>query len=198
MKKLTVLLLVCFCLNGIGQEIPVAKKYSAENLIQIDLYDAWQNAKVYPLSTVAESVEYLPLETNSKCLLGNIIDVTISSRDIIVSVYEGLSYHFNREGKFLNVIGRIGKGPKEFTKLRTCVVDTTNRWVYAVDWEKLVKYDFEGNFLEKYNLKNTLGMQNLILSPGQILMGNISYNYAKPGERFSFYIFSERNKKQGP
>ncbi|MCG6189352.1 6-bladed beta-propeller [Maribellus maritimus] len=189
------LILFLFPFPADAQKIPVAKKLLSEKIINIDLYSAYQKSKIYPLSAVAESVEYLPLETNNECLLANIVDVTVSSKDIIVGVYEGICYHFNRQGKFLNVIGSIGKGPKEFTKLSTCVVDTVNRWVYAVDWEKLVKYDFEGNFLDRFNLGRTLGMQNVMLQPGQILMGNGRYQYAKPGERFSYHIFSEKNKK---
>ncbi|WP_158870418.1 6-bladed beta-propeller [Maribellus comscasis] len=189
------LVLFLFPFPAVAQKVPVAKKLPSEKIINIDLYSAYEKSKIYPLSAVAESVEYLPLETNNECLLANIVDVTVTSKDIIVGVYEGLCYHFNRQGKFLNVIGSIGKGPKEFTKLITCVVDTANRWVYAVDWYKLVKFDFEGNFLEKYNFEKTLGMQNVMLQPGQILMGNTSYQNAKPGERFSLNFFSEKNKK---
>lgn len=194
MRELIITILVFISFFGNAQKIPTAKKQSSADVIQIDLYGAYKKAKIYPLSAVAKSVEYLPLETNNECLLANIVDVTVTSKDIIVGVYEGICYHFNRQGKFLNVIGSIGKGPKEFTKLRTCIVDTANRWVYAVDWEKLVKYDFDGNFLGKYNLGKTLGMQNIILNPGQILTGSGNYQNAKPGERFSFYFFSEKDK----
>ena len=187
---------VCFFVVD-AQNIPVAQKHSSGNLIQIDLYEAYKNAQTYPLSTIAKSIEYLPLETTNACLLNStyINDITITSEDIIVSVYEDKCYHFSRQGKFLNTIGSMGKGPKEFTKLRSSVVDTINRWVYTVDWDKLMKYDFEGNFLEKYKVeKNSLGMLNVMLQSGQILMGNGSYQYVKAGERYSGYVFSDKNK----
>lgn len=200
MKRITILIvfLLRFAIIANAQNIPVARKLNSSEIISINLYDAYKNAKTYSLSTIAENIEYLPLETNANCLLKSdfINDITITSKDIIVSIYEDKCYHFDRQGKFINVIGNMGKGPKEFTKLRSCVVDTVNRWVYAADWDKLVKFDFEGNFLEKYKLeRNSLGMQNVMLQPGQILMGNSSYQYEKAGERFSFYIFSDKNKK---
>jgi len=187
---------VCFFVVD-AQNIPVAQKHSSANLIQIDLYEAYKNAQTYPLSTIAKNIEYLPLETNEDCLLNSsfINDITITSKDIIISVYEDKCYHFSRQGKFLNTIGSMGKGPKEFTKLRSSVVDTINRWVYTVDWDKLMKYDFEGNFLEKYKVeKNSLGMLSVMLQPGQILMGNGFYEFAKAGERYSGYVFSDKNK----
>ncbi|WP_167619139.1 6-bladed beta-propeller [Maribellus sediminis] len=193
---LVLLLQVCSFFAG-AQEIQVVQKHHSSNHFHIDLYKPYKNAKSYPLSTIAETIDYLPLETNASCLLKSdfINDITVTSKDIIITVYEDKCYHFNRQGKFLNVIGNRGKGPKEFTKLRSAVVDTLNQWVYVLDWDKLMKFDFDGNFLEKYNVeKNSLGMQSVMVQPGQILMGNGSYQFAEAGERFCAYVFSDKNK----
>lgn len=180
-----------------AQKIPVSKKLKTDPEYTIDLYSAYKSAKTHPLSTIAKSIEYIPLETTSECLLANAANISITNTDILIFVYEDKCFRFNREGKFLNTIGSVGRGPKEFTKARGCVVDTINNWVYIVDWDKIVKFDFEGNFISRYPLgeKGTLGFPVLLVESGLFLFGNSSYQNAKPGQRFPLYFFSEQNKK---
>lgn len=180
-----------------AQKIPKSNKLKTEPEYTIDIYEAFKNAKDYQLSTVAESIEYIPLETNLKCLLANVANITVTATDILIFVYEDKCYRFNRQGKFMNAIGSIGRGPKEFTKARSCSVDTINNWIYIVDWEKLVKYDFNGNFIDKYspNNKESLGFYVVQSEPGLFLFGNSTYQYANPGERFPLYFYSEQQNK---
>jgi len=192
-----VLFLILFSNFLWAQKIPVAQKQKNEPKYTIDLYAAYKNAKTYPLSTVAESVEYIPLETTNECLLGNISNIIITPNNFFVYVYEGLCYRFNREGKFLNSIGKIGNGPGECMRTRDAAVDTVNQWVYILDYDKIVKYDYSGNFLKSYKpgTEGSLGgFKILTVKPDLLLIGNISYVHDKPSKRFSFNFFSERQK----
>ena len=135
------------------------------------------------------------METTSECLIAKCSNITVTSQDIIVYVYEGICYRFNRQGKFINKIGRIGKGPGECTKTRYNVVDTVNQWVYIVDWAKFVKYDYAGNFITSYTPGSILGLIVKLVQPELFLFGNSSYGYAEPGQRFSLTFFSEKQKK---
>ncbi len=58
----------------------------------------------------------IPLETKKECLIQNIM-LTVSNKDLFVGTqnFPGPArlYRFDREGRFLNEIGRGGKGPGE-------------------------------------------------------------------------------------
>jgi hypothetical protein len=193
MKNLTITMLVCLCFYGNTQEIPVAKKHPAENVIQINLYDAYQNAKVYPLSTVAESVEYLPLETTEDCLLGEYLaNIFIGENDIIVFDY-AYAYRFTPEGKFLNKIGKKGRGPGEYNRPMRIAVDPNQQVVYFEDRGKIVKYGYNGDFLKEYTVAVTTS-KILQYSEDVFLVDKMMYSYAEPGERYSMYFF--QNKKR--
>jgi hypothetical protein len=194
MKNLTITMLVCLCFYGNTQEIPVAKKHPAENVIQINLYDAYQNAKVYPLSTVAESVEYLPLETTEDCLLGEYLaNIFIGENDIIVFDY-AYAYRFTPEGKFLNKIGKKGRGPGEYNRPMRIAVDPNQQVVYFEDRGKIVKYGYNGDFLKEYTVAVTTS-KILQYSEDVFLVDKMMYSYAEPGERYSMYFFSEQEEK---
>jgi len=178
-----------------GQKIPVSQKHARNDIISIDLKDAYKNRKDYSLSTIAESIEYIPLETTKECLLANLGDIVLTSNDIIVYVYEDICYRFNRQGKFLNTIGVIGRGPKECTKTRSCVVDTVNSWVYILDWDKFAKYDYEGNHRANFKPGGTIGFRLLMPEPGLILAGSSIFQEAEPDDRYSIHVFSEQQNR---
>lgn len=180
-----------------AQKVPVSKKHNNGETINIELYSAYKNAKTYPLSAIAENVEYIPLETTKENLLGNISNIIMTSGDIFIYSYEGICYRFDRQGKFLNKIGRIGRGPGECMQSRDATIDTINYWVYILDYDKIVKYDYDGNFLESFRpgTESALGGYKILaVKPGLFLIDNISYIFNKPGERFSFYFFKEEQK----
>jgi len=192
-----VLFLTLFSNFLCAQKVPVAHKQETKPEYTIDLYSAYKKAKTYPLSTIAESIEYIPLETTNECLLGGISNIIVTPNDFFVYVYEGLCYRFNREGKFLNIIGKIGNGPGECMRTRDATLDTVNQWVYILDYNKIIKYDYVGNFQETFKPGeggSLGGYKMLTVKPGLFLVSNGSYNFAKPGKRFSFYFFSEGQK----
>jgi|GEM_PF-4456792 len=192
--KTAALFLVIFPFWVHAQKVPVAKKQKAENIIQIDLYDAWQNAKVYPLSTIAESVEYIPLETTEDCLLGEYLPyIFIDENEIIVFDY-AYAYRFTPEGKFLNKIGKNGRGPGEYNRPMGITVDPNQQAVYFEDRGKIVKYAYNGDFLKEYTVAVKTS-KILQYSEDVFLVNRMMYSYADPGERFSMYFLSEQKEK---
>lgn len=71
-KYFPFVLVLILCSNLLwAQKVPVAKKQKTDPEFTIDLYSAFKNAKAYPLSTIGESIEYLPLEKTKDCLIGD-------------------------------------------------------------------------------------------------------------------------------
>ena len=69
-----------------------------------------KSPKEMMLSELAADIKYIPLETTDDCLINNEFYIMqYTGEDIITS---GI-FHFNKEGKFLNRIGRKGQGRSE-------------------------------------------------------------------------------------
>ena len=69
------------------------------------------------LSEIAKSIRIVPLETNPGCLIGSTSHLYVGKNSILVSTSGGENklMHFTSEGKFLNKIGGVGKGPGEYS-----------------------------------------------------------------------------------
>jgi hypothetical protein len=179
----------------LGQKVPTCIKHSSKAKFEIDLYPAFQRSDTYPLSMVAESLEYIPLELTENNLLGEYLKtIYITSDGIFVFDYAHGVYRFTREGKYLNKIGRVGRGPGECVKPIGMVLDSINKSVIFLDHDRLVKYDYEGNFLKNHKL-NFNANEILITKDGDLLLNDMYYPSQKPDARFSLQFFSETSDK---
>ena len=198
MVKIIMCFIVFFNIYAHGQKkspVPIIRKESAGNAIHfIDAAAAYKEKKTLGISTIADDIEYIPLETTDDCLLdGSLQNVVITTTDILVYDYNK-GYRFNRSGKFLNSIGNKGQGPGEYVKSMNMQVDTINRFVYFVDEERILKYNYEGKHIE--TIQTGINSSAFLLAePGQLIIEYSYYQFAKPNERFCVYFFSEREKK---
>jgi hypothetical protein len=65
------------------------------------------------LSSVAEKIEYVVLETNDECLIGSTKNIQVTADGYLIA-YRDVIYHFGKNGEFLSKIDHIGKGPGEY------------------------------------------------------------------------------------
>ncbi len=109
------------------------------------------------LSDIVDTAKYIPLETREEFLIGTVSKVHISKdRIYILDSWQSKSlFVFNKSGKFLNKVGKLGKGPGEYLQPIDFEVDEINRKIYVLDLvsEKLFEYSFEGEFVKNVNVK---------------------------------------------
>ena len=103
------------------------------------------------LSEIASDIEYIPLETQKECMIGRSYSVKLTSNYIFIKRSGGAVLLFKRDRKFLRQINKEGRGPGECVSFffipdekRNCV------YIYALYQHKIFKYDFEGNFITKF------------------------------------------------
>lgn len=137
-------------------ELPVIKPFV------INLEEGIDNFQKIKLSTIADSIQYVQLETSPKCLLNELREIKLTKESIFVSDFEGI-YKFSRDGKFLTQIGSKGNGPGEYKNIRTFTIDTKNQLIYAVfHWKKMIGiYNFDGNYLQ--NIKCNFNVEKIAL-----------------------------------
>jgi hypothetical protein len=189
------LFLTSIPLLSIAQKVPISKKHKAATVFNIDLHSAYQKRDNFPLSKIVESIIYIPLETTDKNILDEYLRrIVITKSEIFVFVFGQGVYRFTSNGKFVNKIGRVGRGPAECVKPKDMTLDSVNKYVILLDENKLVKYDYGGSFIKKYPLGFT-SESILQIQDNMMLLNDMDYLFKNPGERFSFKFFSlEQNR----
>jgi hypothetical protein len=195
MRNVLFFIFIFFPFIAFSQKIPIVQKLQSENIIEVDLYPAYQNRNIFPLSKVAESLEYIPLETTTKSLIGSCYKIFVTSKDIFVFDFKHNVYRFNRNGRFIKKIGRIGRGPGECQGPIDVALDTINEKVIFLDYDKLVVYDYNASFIHSYKLKRK-SVNMLNVNKDYFLIDDAYYQYSNPAKRFSMYFFSQEQKKE--
>lgn len=138
-----VLLILGICSRSHAQE-PVVIKLSQSDV-------ETPNAM---LSDFATGLSYIPLETHPDGLIGD----AVYYRAIHIPGAGYIIYHvnnsqetamfFSEEGQFKNRIGKIGKGPGEYTEYRNLVYDPYLNQVVVLTYFGIMTYELDGRFKE--------------------------------------------------
>ncbi|MDO9680544.1 MAG: 6-bladed beta-propeller [Bacteroidales bacterium] len=82
----------------------------------IDVEGGVGKGRLVKLSEIAESIEYIPLETNSEAVVGKIFaDRIFYEKDCFYLMERSISIIiFDRCGQYLNKISKYGRGPQEY------------------------------------------------------------------------------------
>lgn len=112
-----------------------------------------KNSSDYNLSEIAEKVTPLVLETKEECLISNIFNL-ISTKDFyfVLNSFNNI-YQFDKKGMFVQQIGNTGRGPGEYQQLGAMAVNEENEIVYTYSNNKLMKYNFDGDFVGEIDYK---------------------------------------------
>lgn len=154
-RVLLFLAAILFVSCGDNQSKP-SKEESPKNYFELMTPNSLSDAcKELKLSELADSVWYIPLETNKDLLLGD-IGVQGSCKYVQNSFYiyddqQGCIYVFSSDGKFQNKIGKIGQGANEIFQFLDYTTD--GKFVYVADFgNKLHRYKKDGTYLGHVNL----------------------------------------------
>ena len=107
------------------------------------------------VSEYASSIEYIPLETTDDCLIGDEFSLIVASQDIFVHEFgDQKIYRFDRNGKYLNTIGKKGQGPGEYVSIYSIYVDESTRECFLLDTfsGNVHVYDYDGTYKRKIHV----------------------------------------------
>ena len=167
MKKLFLLFLfVGFSLSIYGQET-------------IPLKDALSLTECR-VSEYASSIEYIPLENNEECLLSTELEVVATFQCIFIrDAKENMIYRFDKNGTFLNCIGKRGQGPGEYNHVFGIYADDASRECFLLEpySNRINVYDYNGIFKRIIHVKNA---PNRMAKLGNdYILNHILMNYNK-------------------
>lgn len=113
------------------------KKAKNEELLTIDVSDAFRQMKNVSLSKFITSISYIPLESNANSLISEY--PTIKVEDFIIirnlsSSQTPLLLYEKKTGKFIREIGKLGKGPGEYSVAVSDFYNSDKKLVYTMDY----------------------------------------------------------------
>jgi len=128
-------------LSDIIITVDVTKSYPEKRLILQDFMD----------------VEYIALETTDEFVTQGLV-ADIGKKNILVTNRnrDGTIFIFDRTGKSLRKINRMGRGPEEYSPAHSIVLDEDNNeiFVHDISLKKIIAYDLNGKYQRSFTYNN--------------------------------------------
>ena len=131
------------------------KEVVLNKLEEIDLSKGFYEDKKSNLSEVATELINIPLETRPECVIGNIRKVLyLHDRLLVFDKQTQKLYIFDINGRYLDRIDQIGRGPSEYLQITDFTASATREEIVIYDdrQQKILKYDLSGNFIEAHHI----------------------------------------------
>jgi hypothetical protein len=151
MKIISVLLILFFLSSSRVQDL------KNENLIVILLAKNISQLSEIKCSQFIDQFEYIPLETNEKCLIGNDYHALVL-KDYILIYHIKYCYVFDKKtGKFLFELSKYGRGPGEYNN-SLLAYDFVNSIVYSGGWNNdMMMFTLDGKYIGSFPIPNQKG-----------------------------------------
>ncbi len=130
------------------------QKTTPEDAIQtVKIAEAIETNQDVELSEIIDGdIEYIPLETNEKCLIGNNPRFYSNDSEIIVFTNQKISVFDRETGKYLREIGHYGRDPGGYQNtVYSYPYDEKNDLFYLDSWENQIyfRYNSSGKLVDK-------------------------------------------------
>ena len=165
-NKFLIVILFCFVysckING--------SELSKRDSILIDIDVTKENVVNY--SDYFRTAKTIILETKKESLIGSITKcIAFDEKLFILDAYVAKALLvFDIDGKFIQQIGNIGRGPGEYQYIKDFTINEENKELYILaNVNELLKYKTNGTFLKSIPIKITTTLVNFI----QYYNGNI-------------------------
>lgn len=154
------LLIFAMCQGKKDNRNSILSSTSKNNeLIEINIDDLDDNTPIL-FSSVFKNFKLTPLETRNECLIGRIskMEVIDDTLYILDSNIAKSLFLFDREGKFIQKIGKIGKGPGEYIQPAFFSVNYKEKQILILDTkqQKIIRYASNGDFINEFKLEKDL------------------------------------------
>ena len=157
----------------------------------IDVVGNLNNTRDIKLSDIADTIQYIPLETNSECLLSRGYKIVSTKDYFFIADGENPLFVFDREGKFVRKIGSVGKGPGEFQNCNQFHVNEEKNEVYIFNQKEFIIYSWDGEYI------STVEFPFVAMSYYMSGHGDFTFFYSMMGTNSSIFkvYFTNRNLK---
>ena len=201
-RVLYYLLLIAIVANGCSSRKQTNNQLN--DIKEISINPNFRQTGKLTLSEMVESIIYIPLETNDKCLIGEISKSIFSENYVLLSCrVTKRCFLFSRTGRFIAQIGNVGQGPGEYVYLSNLIrIDEKNNQIiiHSITPDQLLYYDLEGRFIKSVHIEDAAhfpdaahfkdGLKIMSYQNGFYLLkttnnGNTQYSYTIMDDNFN-------------
>jgi len=130
------------------------KKENIDKVV-IPVGDVVGTGSILNLSDYAESIEYIPLETNDSVLITKIDQIAFEDGAIVIKDNYYSCKIFDENGKYRCSVGHLGEGPDEFVSVRDIdLIPGTNQLFMDASPRKYFLFDTDGNLIQHLQYPN--------------------------------------------
>lgn len=130
------------------------EKHNGEDLYVCDYFKVKDQHLTLKLSDWVDSLQVIKLENDTNAMIGY-SPVYVSDHYMLLRPdWKSPIKLFSREGKYLNDIGKIGRGPGEYKSVYDMQIDEANGLIYILPWQSsyLYVYNLQGDFIKPIQL----------------------------------------------
>jgi len=145
----TILLITILLINSCTSSDVSNLDYST-----INIADNIGKGYLLNISEIAESVEYIPLQTTDSSLVGDLSEVYYSNGFFVLNTYKnysGILKIFDRKGQFHSKLNKRGRGLEEYTSINSVDIYKKNVIILAI--HNIIEYSFDGKFIKTVPVK---------------------------------------------
>ena len=165
-------ILFCSCSNN-----------ASNNSQIIDIESAIGKGAIHNASEFLEDIRYIPLETTAASIIGDIRNIIIENEKIYVLTYNDIITIFDINGKYLNTLNRIGRGPEEYLNISDFAINSRGNIVMS-SYEEVLEYDANlklvGKITPGKNANTDAGLWDFTLLEDGLFASNIMYGDTDP------------------
>jgi len=172
MTKTKMLILTILLLNQLG----ISQSFN-DNVIKLNI--DFKNAGLVNMSEIVSEIKYLPLETNSNCLVGS-MNIPVYGKDILIRSYTGSingavgTLRFSNQGKFLNKIGNIVRCPGEYQDNSDVVLINDTVFIISNFSNRIFSYSLSGIFQKEFHLNSKSRPNSMVQLPDKSYLISLS------------------------
>ena len=178
----------------------------ADDIVVIDVINNIGKYQDIFISEFVSELEYIPLETSENCLIAGVRSILVTPTHIFAQIHLSVGgsvilpgatrcYAFDRNGRFLCEIGRVGQGPGEYQSILGLFIDEKSQLLYIETHRTLLEYSYDGVFrrsIRKPQNKNEFPIREVMFVRDNLFIGH-SPNY-RGNEPYNFVLFNDSGR----
>jgi len=127
-----------------------------KDLRVIDVAGGVGKSRLVNLSEVADTIEYIPLETTKESLVERLFDDKILYENgiLYISQKSGSIKIFDTRGEYVNTINRKGRGPQEYEQFWGLDIDESTGNICVKGYCKILEYTKDGHFVRRITFQD--------------------------------------------
>ncbi|MCK9161006.1 MAG: 6-bladed beta-propeller [Bacteroidaceae bacterium] len=176
---ISILIFAFLCVGCHSETSQKQNSDTQSKIIKLDISNLsnYREIEKFNLSEAAKNIRIVPLETKGECLISKIDNIIIADSSIIINDNQKI-YRFDMNGKFMNIIGKIGEGPEEYINLSQIEYGEKDKGIYCFATKGIKIYNMDGTYRKTLSTDSITdtdyrgGKYNYVMENGDIILNS--------------------------